>query len=124
MAEDERFPPACGHDLKPLRFLSTCILFQVFERSHVMYLYLVRHTGCPALFTRLSQEPSFQFRPFPGVLFYFVLDGCGDIPDEGDASPGGYQWLFPFTWDRDLQSFVFSPLDIQFRFVLLVHLAY
>jgi len=89
--QDQRFSAASGHMLNPEGFLSTGILFQVFERPDVMHLYLSRHAGCPALFTSLGQDPSFQFRPFPGVLLYFVLDGSGDIPGEGDASPGGYQ---------------------------------
>ena len=91
VAEDERFSPARSHNLNPLWLFSASVLFQVFERSDVMHLYLSRHAGCPALFTSLGQDPSFQFRPFPGVLLYFVLDGSGDIPGEGDASPGGYQ---------------------------------
>src|SRR6266702_5041174 len=112
MAEDERFPPACGHDLNPERLLSTCILVKVFQCPYVMDLYLSGHAGRPALFTGLGYESSFQFRPFPGVLLHFVLDGCGDIPGKWDASPGGYEWLFAFTRDRNLQSFVFLPLDI------------
>jgi hypothetical protein len=36
MAEDERFPPACGHDLNPLWLFSAFILVQIFECSHVV----------------------------------------------------------------------------------------
>lgn len=56
MAEDERFPPAGGHDLNPLRFLSTIVLFQVFECSDVVNLDLRGHASGPALFTHLGQE--------------------------------------------------------------------
>jgi len=31
MTQNERFPLPGGHDLYPLRLLSTCVLFQVFE---------------------------------------------------------------------------------------------
>src|SRR6266568_627211 len=123
MAEDERFPPACGHDLNPERLLSTCILVQVFQCPYVMDLYLIRHAGRPALFTSLGQQSSFQFRPFPGVLLHFVLNGCGDIPGEGDASPGGYQWFLSLSRDRDLESLVFFPIDIQFRSIFFVYFA-
>ena len=36
MAEDQRFSSAGGHDLYPLRLLSTRVLFQVFECPDVM----------------------------------------------------------------------------------------
>ena len=55
MTEDERFPPACGHDLNPLRLLAACVFLQVFERPDVMNLYFVRHAGYFALFAHLGQ---------------------------------------------------------------------
>src|SRR6266567_1171541 len=123
VTEDECFSSARSHNLNPLWLLSTGILFQVFERPDVMHLYLSRHAGCPALFTSLGQDPSFQFRPFPGVLLHFVLNGCGDIPGEGDASPSGYQWFLSLSRDRDLESLVFFPIDIQFRSIFFVYFA-
>ena len=61
MTEDQRFPPAGGHDLYPLRLLSTCVLFQVFECSDVVNLDFIGHAGCPTLFAHLGKEPLFEF---------------------------------------------------------------
>jgi hypothetical protein len=60
-AENQRFSMAGCHDLNPLWFLSTRVLFQVFECPNVMDFDLVCHAGCPALFTDLSQKSFFQF---------------------------------------------------------------
>ncbi len=60
-AENQCFSTAGRHDLDPLRFLSTRVLFQIFERPNVMDFDLVCHAGCPTLLTHLSQKSFFQF---------------------------------------------------------------
>ena len=60
-AENQCFPAAASHDLDPLRLLSTCVLFQVFECPDMVNLDFIGHAGCPALFTLLGQEPFFEF---------------------------------------------------------------
>ena len=61
MAENQGFAATRSHNLNPERFLSTVVVFQVFERPDVMYLYLSGHAGYSALFTHLGEEPLFQF---------------------------------------------------------------
>src|SRR5438132_9999604 len=46
MAKDQRFPFAGSHDLYPLRLLSACVFFQVFERSDVMNLDSISGASC------------------------------------------------------------------------------
>ena len=61
MTQNERFPLPGGHDLYPLRLLSTCVLFQVFACPDMMNLDTIGCAGCSALFTLLAQEPFFEF---------------------------------------------------------------
>jgi hypothetical protein len=49
VAEDQGFSAACGHDLDPLRLLSACVLFEIFECSHVMHFDPISYAGCSAL---------------------------------------------------------------------------
>ena len=55
VTKNQGFSLAGSHDLDPLRLLSACVFFQVFESPDVMDLDLVRHAGCFALFAHLGQ---------------------------------------------------------------------
>lgn len=57
-AENECFAFACGHRLHPSRFLSACVLLQVFEIADVMDLDVVCGT---AMFTFPCQQAFFEF---------------------------------------------------------------
>jgi hypothetical protein len=61
MAKNQRFPLAGSHDLDPLRLLSACVFFQVFERPNVMNLDSISGASCSTLFTHLGKEPFFEF---------------------------------------------------------------
>ncbi len=117
-AEDQGLSTAGRHDLNPLRFLSTCVFFQVFECPNVMDFDPVCHASGPALFTDLGQESFFQFRSTSPSCLRQVLYGRVDIPDEWNASPCGYQRFLSLTRDDDLQSLVRLSLNIQIGLVL------
>src|SRR5271167_411270 len=98
-AEDQSFSTAGRHDLNPMWFFSTGVLFQVFKRSDVVDFDAVCHARCPTLLTDLGQKPFFQFRPTSPPCLGRVLYGRVDIPYEWNASPCGYQRFLSFTWD-------------------------
>ena len=46
-------------------------------------------------------------------LLWLVIEGGLDIPFQGDASPGCYQWLLSLAGDGDLQCLVGSAIYID-----------
>ena len=103
-AKNQRLAMTGSHDLHPTRLFLTLVLVQVFEGTDMVYLKLICPVGCPALFAYLSQKPLFEFRSVVPDLRWLVVKRCLDIPFQGNASPGCYQWLLSLAGNGDLQS--------------------
>ena len=77
MTKNQRFPLARGHDLNPLRLLSACVFFQVFESANMVDLDVVSGT---AMLTFPRQEAFFEFRSGVAVRSRKHPEGDGRNP--------------------------------------------
>jgi len=118
------FAVACCHDLGPTRFFTAFVRIQVFESTKMMDLNLICHMGCPTVFAYLGQKSLFEFRSVMPDVLWLVIEGYLDLPFQGDASPGCYQWLLSLTVNADLQSPVGFSIDFDLGAVLPVDATY
>lgn len=122
--EYQGFAVACCHDLDPTRFFTAFVRVQIFESTNMMDLNLICHMGCPAVFAYLGQKSLFEFRSVMPDVRWLVIEGYLDLPLQGDASPGCYQWLLSLAGNGDLQCLVGLAIYFDLGSVFPVDAAY